>query len=773
MASLILGAVGTALGGPLGGFIGSTIGSFIDSQLGLNGSIKGPRLKDLTVSASTYGEAIPLIYGPENRIAGNIIWSSGLIEKKKKKKGGKGGGPSVTTYSYSVSLAIALGEGPIAGIKSVWANSKKIFGEDDATSVPITDPVGALAWLLTHKSHAVFESMTIYPGNGIQEPDPVIESYLGAGNAPAYRHTAYVVIKKLQLADFGNAIPNLEFEVRGHESIILSAVVNDICTRAGVTEVSSSQLTDNVRGFVIGRESTAVGALEPLMLAYNFDASEQRGQIRCVKRGRAMKATIPAEDLGAVEITMGGDGAYAEPVRYERLPPMALPKEAAVSYVDPDLDYQVNSQRASRQLGNADSNITHELPVTLADTQARALADRILWEAWAARRTAKFQLNDRWIRSNPGDVVGLPVADRVVPFRLMRSTRGANGVIDVEARYDDPQVYSSVMAGAAGYLPPNLLMLPGETRLILLDMPLVRAGDDDAGFYWAVSQELGGWRGAEIFRSSDGGLSYNSMSPVALGAPIGDVAVALPAGPADYWDRGNSLTVVLNYAEDELESVSEAEVLAGANAAWLGGADGENGEIIQFTTATLVAPGTYTLSNLLRGRLGTDHAIGAHGTNEVFVLLEPDSLGRTDYGAGDWYKERLYKPVSVLTTEADTASQAFTNNGEGKRPLSPVHAAGSRDGSNNLTITWVRRSRILEPGLGYGEPALGEETEEYEIDVIVGGTAVRTLTATTPTVAYSAANQTTDGITPGNPVTIDIFQMSTDRGRGRPRRAIV
>lgn len=779
MASLVLGVVGTALGGPLGGFIGSTIGRFVDSALGLNGNVEGPRLKDLTVISSTYGNAIPLIYGPENRLSGNIIWSSGLIEKKKKKKSGKGGGPSVTTYSYSVSLAIALGEGPLAttspgAVKRIWANGKKIFDVGDATSTPTPDANNVYVWLPSHKAHAVAEAITIYPGNGTQEPDPTIESYLGVGNVPGYRHTAYVLLKKIQLADFGNGIPNLEFEVEGGGSALVAAWVQDICARAAVSDVTTSSISDIGKGFVVGQAGiTPVGALAPLSIAYRFDVSEQRGQIRCVKRGLGMIATIPETDLGAVEVSAGKDGAYAEPIRYERLPPMGLPRAAAVSFADPALDYQVNTQRASRQSGNADSNITHELPLTLSADEARGMADRILWEAWAARRSAKFPVSDRWMKLNPGDVVGLPAADRVVPFRLLTATRGANGVIDVEARYDDPEVYSSVMAGAAGYLPANPLELPGVTRLVCMDMPIVRAGDDDSGFYWAVSQEEDGWRGAEILRSSNGGVSYATMSPVAVGTAIGDVAAALPSGPMDYWDRGNSLTVTLAYADDELESKSEIEVLNGANAAWLGGADGQDGEILQFLTATLVSPGVYTLSNLLRGRMGTDHAVAAHGINEVFVLLDADSLGRTDYGAGDWYKSRLFKPVSVLTAEADTASQSFANAGEGKRPLSPVHVTGARDGSNNLTIAWTRRSRIMQPGLGYGEPALGEEVEAYEVDIIVGGVAVRTIAASIEAASYSAANQATDGITPGNPVTVDIYQLSVERGRGHARRAVI
>ena len=158
---------------------------------------------------------------------------------------------------------------------------------------------------------------------------------------------------------------------------------------------------------------------------------------------------------------------------------------------------------------------------------------------------------------------------------------------------------------------------------------------------------------------------------------------------------------------------------------------------------------------------------------QIFAICATFGWLRKDNGLRRYRKARLYKPVSVLESEADTAAQSFTNEGESKRPLSPVGVTGARDGSNNLTIAWHRRSRLSGAGLFGGDPPLGEDVEAYEIDVIVASVVVRTLTSTTQSVAYSAAEQTSDGITPGNPVTGDIYQMSGSRGRGHARRFIV
>jgi Putative phage tail protein len=149
----------------------------------------GPRLSDLRVQNSAFGQVIPISFGTV-RLSGNVIWSTDLIEEKKKTSGK--GGPKVTTYAYSVSFAVALCEGPIVGLLRIWADGRLIYGGgSSATTLP----------------------MTVYLGDETQLPDPTMEAEEGAGNVPAHRGTAYVVFTALPLAEFGNRIPNLSFEV--------------------------------------------------------------------------------------------------------------------------------------------------------------------------------------------------------------------------------------------------------------------------------------------------------------------------------------------------------------------------------------------------------------------------------------------------------------------------------------------------------------------------------------------------------------------------------
>ena len=152
--------------------------------LGDNDTRSVGRLDDLSVQTATEGNPLPKVYG-RMRLAGTLIWATDYVEHSSTQSSGKGGGPSVRAYSYTVSFAVALCEGPIARIGRVWADGDEL----DLTLV----------------------SMEVFKGGANQQPSGVIEGI--EGEAPAYRNTAYVVFEHLPVGAFGNRIPQLTFEV--------------------------------------------------------------------------------------------------------------------------------------------------------------------------------------------------------------------------------------------------------------------------------------------------------------------------------------------------------------------------------------------------------------------------------------------------------------------------------------------------------------------------------------------------------------------------------
>ena len=195
MATLLLQAAGAFLGGmfgPVGAAIGTAAGAYggylIDQSL-INSTrrIEGPRLSRPSPLTGEDGSPLARVFGVA-RVSGTLIWATRFEEASKtERQGGKGGGPKLTTYSYFANFAVAICEGEISHVRRIWADGQELD-------------------LTVH-------DIRIYKGSEDQLPDPLIEAKQGTGNAPAYRGTAYVVFDRFALADFGNRIPQLQFEV--------------------------------------------------------------------------------------------------------------------------------------------------------------------------------------------------------------------------------------------------------------------------------------------------------------------------------------------------------------------------------------------------------------------------------------------------------------------------------------------------------------------------------------------------------------------------------
>lgn len=148
--------------------------------------------------------------------------------------------------------------------------------------------------------------------------------------------------------------------------------------------------------------------------------------------------------------------------------------------------------------------------------------------------------------------------------------------------------------------------------------------------------------------------------------------------------------------------------------------------------------------------------------------MNTSEVNRFDFGPADWNATNTFRATSINQDTVNADNVAFQNTGEGKRPLSPVHLAAERNGSNDdVLIQWVRRSRYQTPTIGGGPTPLGEAIERYELDIYSGLTIVRTVQVDDATeYNYTTAEQTADGNTPGAPVRVDVYQISDVYGRG-------
>ena len=541
----------------------------------------------------------------------------------------------------------------------------------------------------------------------------------------------------------------------------LQEVVERQCVRGGLSldYVDASELaTKTVRGMVLSQLTSPRQAIETLMATYFFQCVES-DILRFSWRGEASVLTIPYAGF----VPSGEE----EPLPITKANDLELPVQVFIKYSNVDDDYQDGSESSDRLISSGKNTSLVEVPLAFVPTEAKRIADANVMDAAAsALRFGPFSLTREYAQLEPSDVVGATdFAGNVHRVRLLKKTEAA-GVLTFEAVSDDADVVESVSrTDSTGYTNSTGVRLPVDTDMELLDIPLLRDEDDAAGFY-AVAKPVTDvpFPGAALFKSPDD-VTFGLVGETTQEGVFGVATTTLGAGTVGVFDEASSVTVSVWYGE--LSSTTrDAMLQSGVNMMLIGS------EVIQFRTATLVTTGIYTLTGLLRGRRGTEWAVGAHAADERVVLLN-GAVSKVSLNNSELGVVKYWKGVTLGRNLSTADSEPFTCDGVILKPFAPVDLRFTRDTSGNLTITCVRRTRKscrFFGTLGASVP-LGEESERYELDVLDGADVVRTLTSTNGSFSYTSAQQVTDF--GGNQSSLDVeaFQLSNAVGRGTAAEA--
>ncbi len=727
MATIVLTALGTAIGGPLGAAIGGLIGNSLDQAVLFKPKgVEGRRLADLQVQTSTYGAQMPKIFG-KMRVAGTVIWATDLKERRKKSGGGKGR-PSVTSYSYSSSFAVALSARKIKAVRRIWADGNLLRG----AAGDFKSELGAFRLHLGGEEQAV---------------DPLIASAQGLANTPAHRGIAYVVFEDLQLADFGNRIPSLTFEVEADDGAVdIGSIAQELCgglmSAGGLGEVD---------GFGAGGTDVA-DAIMPLAQAHDLAFIDGESGLR-------LAGTVVGEEEEA-ELRKAGlcqrvNGRKLDPDERSGAAAEGVPVALSLRHYDAERDYQAGVQRIRRPgPGRVEQGI--DLPAVLSGGAARSLAARRLAHAWAGRSTIMLRCGWDALRHDAGDVVRV---------------EGAPGRWRIEEREWEAMAVRLTLRrvpGGESILPPGASSgtvvrqedAPhGPTTLMLADLPLIRDGLATSPVIVAAASGGAGWRGAALFAMNPTG----EATPVGRTAPaavMGRVDELLPPGSASMIDERHSLHVTLLAAEWELGDADEAALSLGRNLVLAGR------ELIQFSRAVQTGPLSFRLDGLRRGLCGTEWAMEAHEADEPFLLVEEDRLVEPFVTLSGIETGAALRLAAIGVGDAEPSEAVLTVRGEALVPPSPVHAGAATDGGGGWTVTWTRRSRGGWRWLSGSDVPLAEESERYEVKVLDGDTLIRRVETVFPAWTYDAATIAADG---GGDVTVEIRQIGSF-AMGRPAR---
>lgn len=515
----------------------------------------------------------------------------------------------------------------------------------------------------------------------------------------------------------------------------------------GEAEVNTGGLEGSVTGFVVERPMRLADAIAPLATAYAFDGCERDGAASFVMRDGAAAAEIAA---GALAFPKEREAAAREARTLE-----PAPEAVRVRFIDEGADYQTGAVLARAGAGTGAGGADLDLPIVMQAGEAEAAGWRALRMA-DGREAVTLRVGPLVaLSAEPGDVVAVEGSPSL--WRVERAVADEEPRLEL-SRAEAPEASDPPLDWRSS--PP--VEVAGPPALYLLDLPPLEGFEADARPLAALA--LTPWRAQDLYAGASAAALTRRASASAA-AVIGETLSRLPRGPLHRWERAARLTVKL--AGGRLESRTEAEVLAGANAAAVLTPSGE-WEVVQFLDAELVAADTYELGGLLRGQAGTDAAVAEETpAGAAFVLLSRD-LARVEVGLAERGLPLVWRtaPAGAASGGMASSEAAFTWRGLHHRPWAPAHLRAARRADGDIEVTWVRRARIGGDSWE-AEPPLSEEREAYLLEVLDGENLVRSVETAAPRFTYGVGEQTTDFGGPApDPLHLRIQQWSALFGWG-------
>lgn len=686
MATLVLTAVGSAIGGPIGGAIGSIIGQQIDRAIFAPKAREGTRIKELEVQTSSYGSSIPAVFGVM-RVAGTVIWATDLVERRVKNGGGKGR-PSTVNYSYSVSLAVALSSRPIVRVGRIWADGNLLRGANGDLKVDT--------------------QFRFYNGHEDQPVDPLMASAESSGLCPSHRGIAYAMFEDLQLADYGNRIPSMTFEIFESDGPVAATTI--FSAASGGAIVGHSQET--IAGYALSGDDAREG-LAPLLAALPIDLCTRDRQLE-VRDIWAFSASAYS-----AQIVSNENSTQFDAPRYKIEAVDQTPKSLSLRYYEKARDFQAGVQRTDRSNASRNS-VQIEFPAVLDAADAKRLTElrhmqmehmRAGWTGQAAVSVDRYYAGD-WLL----DPSGTKWRIDEIEHRFGSMTVSARAAVETSPISPEPASPGRNLSA------PDILA--GQTRLAMVDLPVFDANDPGRPqvAIFAAGTE-GGWKRAALSLQTEAGLI--DIGSTALPAAMGAAITLLPPHNPSLIDETSALEVQLFNDSMEIAELEGSALSPDAPYFWL------EGEFVRCGNIEALGSGRYRFSHFQRGCFGGDAAVYGHSSGDRFILLERDTarlVVEREFANGDLVTIDAVGLGDIAAVSATTAVTALSTT-----PLAPVHVSAKRAQDGSVVISWIRRSRIDGGWRDGVDQVLSEDGEQYRILLLVEGVAIAEwLTSSSP-----------------------------------------
>ena len=573
-------------------------------------------IADFQINTASYGEVVPEILGT-TRVSGNIIDYDDFTahEHKSTTRTGKGGGAKHTniTYTYSVAAAIALCEGPIAGIGKVWRD-KEVY-EYPNEKIELTLFNGDIAqapWPYMLSKH----TEKALPYSGLAYMAGVVD--LGErGSLPQYNFEVYGKLRDtgdgtdVNPADYIEHVlqsVGADVQIEGIENfrayckaadILISTppeqksakaqqIINDI---AEITNSLVFWSTDRLK--IVPLADKPIGTWTPAnQIQYNLTADDfiagTDGQLILYKR----KDTSEAYNEATVEFINRANSYEKETVSFEVV-----------------ADVQRNG------LKPASKKSAHYL---YTKARAQYYAEQLAMKRLYAKTQYTFRLDWAFCTLEVGDLVTLT-------DEACQLNRQIVVITAVNEAADGQLEFTAEGKPAGTYAPARYDVHENERPFI--DYNQAAPSVNDVAIFQTVGDVGGnqvfigvnapsGWGGCSVWLS-DNGENYSRIGSITQQARMGRLKYG-------FAQNGNFCNVILN--QGTLKGGTHIDAERANTLCWT------NGEAFSYEGAEMHQDNWYTLSGLVRGQYGTN-AI-SHSAGERFVRVD-EALFRYPYRKED------------------------------------------------------------------------------------------------------------------------------------------
>ena len=573
-------------------------------------------IADFQINTASYGEVVPEILGT-TRVSGNIIDYEDFTahEHKTTTRTGKGGRSKHTdiSYTYTVAAAIALCEGPIAGIGKVWRDKEVYQYPNEKIELTLFNGAVAQApWPYMTSKHPE----KALPYSGLAYMAGVVD--LGdRGSLPQYNFEVYG-----KLRDTGDGVDvnpadyiehvlqsvGADVQIEGIENfrayckaadILISTppeqksakaqqIINDI---AEITNSLVFWSTDRLK--IVPLADKPIGTWTPAnQIQYNLTADDfiagTDGQLILYKR----KDTSEAYNEATVEFINRANSYEKETVSFEVV-----------------ADVQRNG------LKPASKKSAHYL---YTKARAQYYAEQLAMKRLYAKTQYTFRLDWAFCTLEVGDLVTLTDEACQLNKQIV--------VITAVNEAADGQLEFTAEGKPAGtYAPARYDVHENERPFI--DYNQAAPSVNDVAIFQTVGDVGGnqvfigvnapsGWGGCSVWLS-DNGENYSRIGSITQQARMGRLKYGF--APA-----GDFCNVILN--QGTLKGGTHIDAERANTLCWT------NGEAFSYETAEMHPDNWYTLRGLVRGQYGTK-AIN-HSVGERFVRVD-EALFRYPYRKED------------------------------------------------------------------------------------------------------------------------------------------